>query len=468
MSDKITNLPKYIVGYVNNEDDINKLIDALGTNAAPNREMDAYDPYHTSDSKKEEFWYDESGEKLIDGRTVQKKYDNNTDTFKRSLYSEYGYKKNDFWYEDPFLPMFQLAFDDNSPLFNDDSPSKQNTIKSFMEKYGYIDANNYERRNFMWMEFRNAFFKIFEKSLNSTEPNNKPYYITKIIGIGNLNKKIINYGTHGATSDADKLTITMNEDVSMIAWYISELYKNLVYSYKNQRFMFPENVIRFNMDIKINDIRNFEMPQSNNKSSEYVKIDKSNINNKIIKNIISPKSQIVYTLHDCTFNFFESRNFDDEMEIGGYSASVANTPKSLSFDINYKSVTRYSNFPLIHSQYYSDSGTNGSLKISPWENKLADTSSAEEGTLHNYYDNIDRIVINTSIESKGNSNAGVQQETGTDKLRDQRSITVNGLVQQINSPKQKIDPDNVYSTNFSSALESDIKTRLQRDLELGV
>ncbi len=43
----------------------------------------------------------------------------------------------------------------------------------------------------------------------------------------------------------DKITITMNEDVSMIAWYLSELYNNISYSYRNQRFMFPENLLRF-------------------------------------------------------------------------------------------------------------------------------------------------------------------------------------------------------------------------------
>jgi hypothetical protein len=260
----------------------------------------------------------------------------------------------------------------------------------------------------------------------------------------------------------------MNEDISMVAWYISELYKNLVYSYKNQRFMFPENVIRFDMNIKINDMRNFQIPLNNNRSSETVPIDPSYIDNKQIKNILSPKSQIVYTLHDCTFNFFESKNYDDEMEIGGYGIAVANTPKTLSFDINYKSVTRYSNFPLIHSQYYKAKDGEGSLKISPWENKLAEASIAEEGTLHNYYDNIDRIKINTPLKDKGNSKSASPADTGTDKLRDQRSSAVNGLVQQINSPKQKIEPDNVYATNFNKALEADIKTRLQRDLDFGV
>jgi hypothetical protein len=70
--------------------------------------------------------------------------------------------------------------------------------------------------------------------------------------------------------------------------------------------MFPENVIRFDMTIVINEMRNFQNPESDNISSDTNNVN-PNYSGKNIKYKLSPKSQIVYTLHDCTFDFFESQ-----------------------------------------------------------------------------------------------------------------------------------------------------------------
>ena len=479
---KKTNLPKYIKGYAD-ESAIESLSKSLGMDTPEfkqlfgieNKKLDAYDPYHTQDSKKEEFWKNDTGGD-IDGRTVQLTVDDDTNTFKRSLYSQFGFRESDFWYEDPFIPSFELFFSEDSPLFTE-VPNTKNCLNYFIQQYGTNQGtgenidDQYTQRLILWKEFKNTFFKIFEKDLKNNKIRNiknKPYYITKIAGLNNINKKIINYGTHGVTPDGDKITITMNEDVSMIAWYIAELYKNIVYSYKNQRYMFPENVIRFDMTIKINDMRNFQIPQSNNQSSPIVPVDKGYIENAKIKNIIAPKSQIVYTLHDCTFNFFDSKNFGDDIEIGGYGGNINYTPQTLSFDITYKSVTRYSNFPLIpsgtaQSEKNDTNASQKSLKINPWESSLY-SYDAEEGTKHNYYDNLDRLAYEGQPETKGYVNQLIGKAAQTivsaainyadnleNKLRDVRGAAVNGLLEQFRNitTKNKIEPDNVYEADFN-------------------
>lgn len=453
---------KYISGYAQ-DSAIEALANSLNINKGlfrqvfglEDKKIDLYDPYHTTDAKKEDFWYDSNGDSLVDGKEVQKKVDDDTNTFKRALYSEYDFRQNDFWYEDPLIPAFEIFFDDNSPLFKGDdfidSVADKNSLKYFIKQYMSIDPTGYSNRFALWSEFSKVFFKIFEKDLKDNKNrniSNKAYFITKIAGLEFLNKKLTNYGE-------DKITITMNEDVSMIAWYLTELYNNIVYSYKNKRFMFPENVIRFDMTIKINEMRNFQMPQSNNPYSENVPVDK-NYSGKNIKNVISPKSQIVYTLHDCTFNFFESRNYGNEIEIGGYGTGAATTPATLSFDINYKSVTRYSNFPLIKN----------SLKINPWETELytTDLNNTEQGTKHNYYDNLDRISAENTTDKKGYLNKLLGKAAQTvvnqglnymdnleSKLRDVRGGAVNGLLTQFRSATSinKIEPDNVYNTDFN-------------------
>ena len=443
---KATNSARYIKGYAQ-DSAIEALANSLNINKGlfkqafgiEDKKLDDYDPYHTSDSKPEQLWYYDDGTQMK--ANMIQEYDEDTNTFKKGLYSQAGFRGNDFWYEDPFIPAFELFFDENSPFFS--TSDSKNSLMYFINHYGKeIDSIGYENRGNLWTEFRNVFFKIFEKDLNENKNRNffnKAYYITKIKGLEKLNNKFINYNTKDG--EADKITITLNEDVSMIAWYLSELYNNIIYSYKNQRYMFPENLIRFNMTIKINDFRNFTLPKKNDSN-----VDPQNE----IKNSISPKSQIVYTLHDCNFNFEQSRNYEDEMTIGGYGASVANTPQTLSFDIQYKSVTRWSDFPLL----YPDTNKN----INPWELEFKASNKQE------YYDNLDRIKSNTPVAQKGFANQLLGKAAQTvanqslnymdsleTKLREVRGSTVNNLLTQFRNSTNlnKIEPDNVYTPDFN-------------------
>jgi len=455
---KNQNIAKYVRGYAEqsaiealaNKIDPNMSLDlfrrAMGIE---NKQLDKYDPYHTSDAKKEEFWY--SGDKKTDGKIIQRQYDRDTDVFKRGLYSNPelgGYRQTDYWYEDPFYPSFELFFDEDSPLFvGDDTVSetpKQNSLKSFIFDYRSIDTNGYLARFNLWREFKKVFFKIFEKE-HTRDKNIKSYYISKIGGLNNLNKKMIKYGE-------DKITITLNEDVSMFAYYISELYNNLVYSYKNQRYAFPENVIRFNMTIKINDIRKFQIPEGSNPPAPNVFDNKDKINVKNVKNVISPESYILYTLHDCTFNFFESRNYGDEIEIGGYTSSSPFNAQSLSFDIYYKSVTRSNKNPLIRDSFIITPNTIDIISkdtqgLPKYENDLArinaEKSPEEKGFLNQLLSKGSQTVVSAAANYMDNL------ET---KLREVRGSAVNGLLQQFRNTTNinKIEPDNVYKPDFNN------------------
>ena len=470
---------KYIKGYAK-EDAIQALSGLVGLDSAlfkqifgiEDKQLDAYDPYHITDAKKEDFWH----RGFMDGKGIQSEVDEDTNTFKRNLYSEFGFRQNDFWYEDPFVPSFELFFDENSPLFDD--KESVNSMYNFMSNQYYsVDESGYFDRMVLWSEFRKIFFKIFETDLHrnaNRNIRNKPYYITKIAGIQNLNKKMIKYGP----PDGDKITVTLNEDISMIAWYLSELYKNIIYSYKHQRYTMPENIMRFDMTIKINDMRNFQMPQSVNQSSNNVPVDTNYLLNQNIGYVLSPKSEIVYTLYDCTFDFFQSKNYGDELEIGGYGASQSYTPQTLTFDIYYKSVSHYSEFPLI----------NDSKDITPWGDNLYNDEGqiGADGTKQNLYDNLDRIQqnpTNTAPQSFLNSLLGKAAQTVVNtaasyadsletKLRSIRGSAVNSLLSQMNKITgiNKIEPDNVYSANFNnrtslSNLGSSLASGLLTDLQ---
>jgi len=253
----------------------------------------------------------------------------------------------------------------------------------------------------------------------------------------------------------DKITITLNEDVSMIGWYLAELYNTMIYSYKNKRHMFPENVLRFNMMIQINDMRNFTIPQNKSTSSDNTSINTNNINNDV-KNIASSKSSIIYTLNDCNFNFFESRNYGDSIEIGGYGNGVSNTPSTISFDIYYKSVERSSSFPLIKNSY----------TIEPYEDIIASNGKSDNiSSIMTYTKDLKDIESNSPIQSKGFFNSLMTKAETTistigsnyvssleTKLRESRGSAVNGLLNQFTKLTgiNKIEPDNVYNSDFNN------------------
>lgn len=457
---KKTNRPKYIKGYEQEsaiETLARKASSSLpgGANAInqflgiDDKKLDDYDPYNTTNSKKELFWNtkeDVENQKGVDGKAIQREYDEDTNTFKRSLYtqpelgsSEGAYGESDFWYEDPTYPAFELFFDENSPFFTEDDD--WGSLTSFLSLYSEIDPIGYQNRSEILDEFRKVFFKIFEKSvgLNShRNVKNKSYYITKIGGLENLTKKISNFGE-------DKITITLNEDVAYFAYYISELYNNLVYSYAHKRYAFPENVIRFNLTIKINDIRSFQVPERQGTDYKYS---------------ISNKSYILYTLHDCTFDFFDSRNYNPEIEVGGYNASWHPAPSTLSFNIYYKSVSRSGTFPLIKN----------SLLLHPWETPISSKIS-EEGTgdekidtIQKYFDTLNREKKDTKNEPKGYLNGLLSNAAQTvvnaaanyadnleTRLREVKGSAVNSLLSQFRSASNinKIEPDNVYKSDFN-------------------
>lgn len=459
INDKQAIQAKYVKGY-DSESFLENIIGENTLFGLEKKELDPYDPYTESDAKKETFWgdYIDDKDKTASGRALFEILDKDVSKFRNILNSNRGENDSDYIYEDsyeePLMLGFEIFFDTNSPLFYDDTTTHKNSIKYFLEKYGNFNVNgdnisidDIKNRHDQWKEFKNRIFSIFERT--TTEGNKistKPYYINKIVGLNKLNKKIITYGE-------DKLTITLNEDVRMISWYISELYNTLVYSYQNKRMMFPENLLRFNLNIRISDIRNFTMPFT----ETITKTDKIKESTKIQKNIKykkSPKSTIMYTLHDCSFDFFNSYNFADDLTMAGYGASLPNRSE-LNFDIIYKSVTRWSNFPLLKNKFTITKQT----KINPWNKKIdyelwqerekieldKSTNIPHKSYWNDRLTNIGQTVVNAGLNYLDNLETRLREERGNfveKSLQNFREWTT------IN----KIEPDNVYYPEFNNKL----------------
>lgn len=250
--------------------------------------------------------------------------DGNTNIFRYGIFNNPG---NEI--EDPTVLGFTLEIDDQSPLFTE--------IEGFISKYKLFNSEIASREP-VYNEFKNnivQFFKSQESATSNVEKGIyiKSHYINTISGLDNLTKKFIDYGT-------DKISIQLYEDIKLHSNYLAYLYNNLIYSYDSGRELLPINLRRFNLHIKISEIRNITNIRA---------LVSNNANDNIIAEALKKNlTSIVYTLHDCHFDFFKSKSFADSITQSGLDSNIPPF-STLDLDIYFKSVSRFIRTPLIPS-----------------------------------------------------------------------------------------------------------------------
>jgi len=261
---------------------------------------------------------------------VQTTVDLDSDAFKYG----YGYKSGPsmetmqtdplFFFQDPLFPTYDVILDTTrSPLFIVNSgDTYNNSLAKFLSDYS--DIYSMRSRIKIHEQFLKTLYNLFNTEFNQIE-RNKSYYINSISGLDNLTARIVDF-------EKQKITINLNEDISMVATYLAQLYNNLSYSYKDQKLMIPYNLLRFNMYIKVHDVRNMPFYIPNADSGTTTSFD---------------KSYVIYVLRDCSFDFKKSKNFEDSITAGGFDAGAPTKTSSISFDVVYKSIEIESEFPLI-------------------------------------------------------------------------------------------------------------------------
>ena len=226
---------------------------------------------------------------------------------------------SDFYYDDPLYVSFDLIFDDiESPLFNGE-------VDNFFSQYVVNNGELESARN-KYYKFKELFFKIFNSSSYSDVKSNKVWYINSITGVDKLSAKIPKY-------EEDKITITLSEDISMLVNYMVDAYNNFAYNYSQQRYNLPDNLLRFKMSIQFTDMRTMKL-LNHFEDPEY----------------IYDKATQIYTLYDCNFDFFNAKNFTDEVIAGGYGVGKIDTPATAKFDVIYKSIQKEFRTPLLKNE----------------------------------------------------------------------------------------------------------------------
>jgi len=285
-------------------------------------------------------------------------YDNQSDIFKMISDKSFqqiawGYEnKRKKEHEDPTYLIFDIKIDyNNSTLFAGRTQTTNNLLK-IIEDDNYKKIPEFEKDNrlIIFGKFKNIIQKIFPGDLKEEFKfySYKEHYIESVSGLNVLNKKIINY-------PEDHITFTLSEDIEMSIQYLTELYNNLIYSYDTHRILIPENLLRFNMMLVISDFRN-------------MKKDINTINKEI--------SKMIYILHDCQFDFFESKNFGEEIKRGGFNASKPSEPAKSTIKVNFKSISKIMVPSLINNSMIVDLRERKKLDFDGYEEIFDDTKPA--------------------------------------------------------------------------------------------
>lgn len=152
--------------------------------------------------------------------------------------------------------------------------------------------------------------------------NNYPYVFQSVEGLQEAYKKYFGMAKDPLLGGGDnKIKINCLESVDLRMTALFDAYFNAVYDRKYMRWLMPTNLMEFDCEIIIHDIRNFSGNSGLN-----------NVTGNIIKNIdaaIANMSTVVFTFKDCTFNV---------EEIGESFASVSNAETSetkFSFVFDY-------------------------------------------------------------------------------------------------------------------------------------
>ena len=263
---------------------------------------------------------------------------NNKDSRYKSGDIETPYEHND-----PIIYGFEIIFDSiSSPLLN-------GSIEDFIANYTNITEIATLRG--VYENFKQQFEKFFKTNAdlkinesyndeliftnlgnkfnpqNSTEHFNNGskaymnYYLKRISGLDKLierntpkEKKFLN------DYNSDVITLSFNEDVSMSIGTLAHLYKLLYWSKPNGKGLVPENLLRFNCDIVVSEVRNFKRVQKS--------LDTGNL-----KEIRDNVSRYIYSLKECQF-YFNTLPHSSDINLGGI-APFGEGEYSIQFDYKY-------------------------------------------------------------------------------------------------------------------------------------
>lgn len=225
--------------------------------------------------------------------------------------------------EDPTMLGYDVEIKLNqSPLFN-------GSIDAFISQMSSLGNSEISSRKEIYEKFKSQFFKFIKNDspVSSGRPvfdqgdGTKTYYLKSLGGLNGLVesndssklKSFVDYGN-------EFITLGFYEDVTQNIGYLASLYKSLSWSRINGKQIIPENLLRFDVDITITEVRKYNRVFQN----------KSNNEMEVYSDLIS---KYTYSLYECQF-FFQTLPHGDSID-------MTNIPLVEKYEIkfNYKYAT---------------------------------------------------------------------------------------------------------------------------------
>jgi hypothetical protein len=197
--------------------------------------------------------------------------------------------------EDPTILGFDLSINViTSPLFN-------GAIPEYLDKYSKY--SELKSRKETYDLFIKQFFKVFKADfpdgVSGANSDPKTHYIKKISGLNYLldvdmpdKTKIF------AEYPNNMIKMSMYEDVDLSMGYLYALYKKLTWSKLNGKKMIPDNLLKFNLELTVTEVRHFS------------KIYGTGNDMNVMKDLMSKH---IYNLYECQL-YFGDMPFGDEVD----------------------------------------------------------------------------------------------------------------------------------------------------------
>jgi hypothetical protein len=263
--------------------------------------------------------------------------------------------------EDPTILGYDLTIKwDESPLLN-------GSLEKFITTFSGLGNSEIGSRLSLINNFKDQLFKFIKT--NSPERSKvefygvsgaKTYYLKDLAGLNKLvessdgkdGSSFVKYGE-------DFITLKFNEDVTQNIGYLASLYKSLAWSRINGKQIIPENLLRFDIDITITEIKKYNRIFKENDRLEFY---------------VDDISKYTYTLYECQF-FFPTLPHGDSLDM-----SNPKTVEDYEVKFNYKFST---------------------MKFSRlYDIDITDPKKKWEYAIDNKYSNMDKINSNSTDKNK--------------------------------------------------------------------
>lgn len=217
--------------------------------------------------------------------------------------------------EDPTILGVDIRFKSaTSPLFN-------NALIGFIKAFGPTYQEISSREDIVY-KLREQLLKFIPSDAvgDGGYKRTKSFYLQSVSGLDKLVEAAGSEPKYFIDFGKDLITLEFLEDVSQNMGYLSTLHKTLAWSKISGKQIIPSNLLRFDLELKITEMRNYKRNAKDPKNEKII-----SFNDRI--------STYYYTLYECQFLF-------DKMPHGDAVANgKADTLENFKLTFNYKFAT---------------------------------------------------------------------------------------------------------------------------------